>query len=94
MEPSSKAVRARVEGRVQGVSFRAWVRQEAEEAGLSGWVRNEADGSVAALIAGEAGQVDRMIATLRRGPPLASVSAVQVERAEPDPWPEGFKIRR
>ncbi|NRB17607.1 MAG: acylphosphatase [Rhodobacteraceae bacterium] len=49
---SDIALRARITGRVQGVTFRAWTRSEAEQRGLSGWVRNEPDGSVRALLIG------------------------------------------
>jgi len=33
-------------GRVQGVGFRHFVRQKANELNLGGWVRNKMDGSV------------------------------------------------
>ena len=32
------------EGRVQGVNFRGWAREQAELLGLSGWIRNRRDG--------------------------------------------------
>ena len=60
------AVRVRITGRVQGVYFRGWTRDEAARLGLDGWVRNEADGSVTALIAGpaaERGRHDRAAAS-------------------------------
>ena len=44
-----RAVRARISGTVQGVSYRVWTRGEAMRLGLTGWVRNERDGSVTAL---------------------------------------------
>jgi|APThiThiocy_cv2_1041547.scaffolds.fasta_scaffold00585_36 acylphosphatase len=63
------AVFVRIEGRVQGVGFRAWTLREARALGLAGWVRNEADGSVKARIEGRRESVDRMLERLRTGPP-------------------------
>jgi acylphosphatase len=65
-----------IRGRVQGVSFRAWAVSEAERRGLHGWVRNRADGSVEALMAGRAEEIDAMIDACRNGPPLAVVTDV------------------
>ncbi|GAB4283648.1 MAG: acylphosphatase [Roseovarius sp.] len=88
-----KAVHARITGRVQGVSFRAWTQIEAQLRGLCGWVRNEADGSVAAVLAGPAAAVDDMVRALRRGPPAAVVNAVDIRETD---WPgqERFEILR
>jgi len=89
-----KAVLARVRGRVQGVYFRGWMQAEARRRGVSGWVRNEADGSVAALIAGPAGDVEQMVAMLWQGPAAAEVVAVATEPAEAAHWPVGFEVVR
>jgi acylphosphatase len=94
MQDDHTAVLARVTGRVQGVGFRAWVRDEARILGLTGWVRNEPDGSVAALLAGSDIQVARMLEALRDGPPAASVSRVTSEPASPATPPAGFRITR
>ncbi|MDR9395312.1 acylphosphatase [Roseovarius sp. SYSU LYC5161] len=88
-----KAVHARVTGRVQGVSFRAWTEAEALARGLSGWVRNEADGAVTAVIAGPPPDVDAMLSALWDGPPAARVSDVQTSPADP-PEAADFTIRR
>jgi acylphosphatase len=69
----------RVRGRVQGVGFRYSLRDEAQRLGLAGWVRNRADGSVEALLQGDAAAVDVVVAWARRGPRAASVEAVEVE---------------
>ncbi len=81
--PETKAVQARISGRVQGVSFRAWTQVEAQGRGLSGWVRNEADGSVSTHMEGPAVEVDAMVALLHRGPPAAIVREVTVTLAPP-----------
>lgn len=72
----------RVKGRVQGVGFRYGLRREAERNGVRGWVRNRSDGSVEALVQGEADAVARVIAWARRGPPAAQVD--QLVETEPD----------
>jgi acylphosphatase len=68
-----------VHGRVQGVGFRAWTEGEAMSRDLSGWVRNRRDGTVEAVLRGEAEAVDEMLALLRRGPRSAYVSGIEVE---------------
>ncbi len=71
-----------VTGRVQGVWFRAWMREQAEARGVSGWVRNRSDGSVEAVVAGPDEAVQALIAALREGPPAAEVKEVHVTDAE------------
>ena len=66
-----------IQGRVQGVGYRVWVEGEATARGLEGWVRNRRDGSVEALFAGAEQAVAEMIASCRRGPPMARVDAVK-----------------
>ncbi|RWO27416.1 acylphosphatase [Mesorhizobium sp.] len=92
MEDGRKAVRVRLRGRVQGVSFRVWTRTEAERLGLSGWVRNEEDGSVTALIVGAEGAVSTMLDRLWKGPTRASVSSVTSQDVDAGQEPNGFRI--
>ena len=92
MSDDQTALRVRITGRVQGVSFRVWTRTEATRLGLTGWVRNERDGSVAALIAGPQIAVSAMLERFRRGPAGASVSGVETQPADADEVPVGFRI--
>ncbi len=71
-----------IQGRVQGVGYRAWVEREATARKLQGWVRNRRDGSVEALFAGPEETVADMMAACRRGPPLAKVDTVADEAAQ------------
>ena len=73
-----KTIHAIVEGRVQGVYFRDFTRQEARRLGLSGWVRNLEDGTVETLISGETALVNQMSVWLHRGSPLSRVSKVTI----------------
>ncbi len=79
-------------GRVQGVGFRDWMVTEARRLGVSGWVRNLPDGSVEALVAGDPAAVEEMLRLIRRGPPLAWVSEIVEDLAEPPATP-GFYRR-
>ncbi len=62
---------------MQGVGYRDAMRSEALRHGVSGWVRNRRDGSVEAIVQGEPGAVEAVIAWAGRGPPAARVTAVE-----------------
>ncbi|PTQ10904.1 acylphosphatase [Sphingomonas oleivorans] len=70
-----------IHGRVQGVFFRDWTVETARSLGLDGWVRNRADGSVEALVSGEAQVIARFVALCHEGPPAARVDRVEVEES-------------
>lgn len=65
-----------IEGRVQGVCFRYYARERAEELGLHGWVRNMSDGRVETVAEGERDNVDSYLEWCRTGPPSAIVRHV------------------
>jgi len=73
------AKRIRVIGRVQGVFFRAWTRDEAQTLGIDGWVRNCSDGSVEAQLEGDQEAIEELVDLMREGPPGARVEGVEVE---------------
>ncbi|MGN6848647.1 MAG: acylphosphatase [Sphingomicrobium sp.] len=78
-----KAARhVRVTGRVQGVFFRAWTREQAERLGVFGWVRNCPDGSVEAHLEGPEQRVAELFELLKRGPSGARVDKVEIEDVE------------
>ncbi len=72
------AARIIVSGRVQGVGFRFFAVDVAEELGITGWVKNLKDGRVEVEAHGVKEIVEVMIERLRQGPPGASVSNVDV----------------
>jgi acylphosphatase len=67
-----------ITGRVQGVCFRAYTRDEARSLGVKGWVRNLPDGRVEVLAKGGIDQLRALEAFCRRGPPHARVRDVEV----------------
>jgi acylphosphatase len=87
------AKRLMIEGRVQGVGYRASFANRALALGLSGWVRNRLDGSVEACVHGEVAAIEAIILWARRGPPAAQVRNVIIEdAAEAAPSDRTFKI--
>jgi acylphosphatase len=69
--------RWRIEGRVQGVFFRASTRRQAETLGLNGHAINLADGAVEVLAEGESPSLDRLETWLQKGPAAARVDRVE-----------------
>ena len=74
---STRRLRVRVEGVVQGVGFRPYVFRLATELGLNGFVLNDERG-VLVEVEGDASALDRFTERLpREAPPLAAVEHVE-----------------
>ncbi|MCU0679611.1 MAG: acylphosphatase [Planctomycetes bacterium] len=74
-----KRIILKIQGRVQGVFFRASLLEVAGELGLTGFVRNEPDGSVYAEAEGGEENLKKLAAWCRQGSPGAKVSKVDHE---------------
>ena len=81
-----------VRGRVQGVGYRFAAQDAAERHRVSGWVRNRRDGTVEALVQGDADAVAAIIDWCRRGPPAAQVTGIEVVESELEQI-AGFTLR-
>jgi acylphosphatase len=79
-----QAKRYFVSGMVQGVGFRYFTRDAAEELRISGYVRNLRDGRVEVFAMGTPQQHARLRALLERGPRFSSVSEVRQEDSVPN----------
>ena len=85
----------RISGRVQGVGFRWFVREEARRLGLSGWVTNLPGGEVEVRASGEGSSLERLRRALEVGPTGATVSEVaDVEESPAASLPYPFAIHR
>lgn len=85
-----QGVAIRVRGQVQGVGFRPFVWQVAQELGLAGQVLNDPEG---VLVLACGARVAELAAALRdRAPPLARVDAVELRAHLFDAAPVGFEI--
>jgi acylphosphatase len=80
---------------VQGVFFRASTAEFAQSLALRGRAENLPDGSVLVTAAGGAEALDRLVAWLRHGPPMARVESLEIEAIDPDSenWPAAFLAR-
>ena len=67
-----------IEGKVQGVFFRANMQRVARSLDLAGWVRNLPDGRVEAVLEGAENNMAAMLDWCRQGPPYAVVRQVEV----------------
>jgi acylphosphatase len=78
-ESHQARLHAIVEGRVQGVGFRAFVLERALELGLTGWVRNRWDGTVEVVAEGQKPVLEKLLTGLNRGPHVYTTSSVRSE---------------
>lgn len=82
-----------IEGRVQGVFFRAFTSEVAAKLGLKGWVKNLYDGRVEAVFEGHKKLIKQAIVQCRKGPPGSYVTDVQVSWGTPSGTYRGFEIK-
>lgn len=81
-EANIPCLHAIVEGRVQGVGFRAFVIRRASSLRLTGWVRNRWDGTVEVVAEGERSDLDQLVSALQRGPASSRVTKVETNWKE------------
>jgi len=68
----------KVDGKVQGVFFRATTKAKAISLGIKGWVRNESNGSVQIEAEGREAQMKQFIEWCHHGPDEAVVNGVSI----------------
>jgi acylphosphatase len=72
-----------VRGRVQGVGFRYFAQERALGDVLGGFVRNLPDGTVEAVVEGDAEAVLRFERAIRHGPSGARIEDVETDSIDP-----------
>lgn len=72
------ALHCLIEGRVQGVFFRANTCRQAKKRNITGWVRNLQDGRVEVLACGEPPALENFKTWLNQGPIGAKVTRLTV----------------
>lgn len=82
-----------VSGRVQGVSFRSFTKQNAGALGLGGFVKNLDDGRVEVIVEGRDKDIEQLVQKIREGPPRAKIDDVSVTWEEALGNFKGFDVR-
>jgi len=90
-----QSIHLEVRGRVQGVGFRWFVVEKAQQLKLAGWVRNRSDGNVEVAAAGAADALATLENALKSGPRAARVDEVRaLSPLPPEGLPQPFAIAR
>lgn len=92
-EKENYRLHAIIKGYVQGVGFRYFTRQIAQEHALTGWVRNLRDGRVEVLAEGTHGNLNQFLLKLRKGPIGADVDDINYEFSEAQGEFDTFRVR-
>jgi acylphosphatase len=87
-------VHLKINGRVQGVYFRASTVEQARRLGVTGWVMNCADSSVEVIAEGAREQLKKLISWCGSGPPGAQVEKICTEWEDSRNEFQGFFIKR
>lgn len=74
-----KANRIIIQGTVQGVFFRQFVKETADKMGLKGFVRNLTDGNVEIVVEGEGEIIERFLNIMKKGPEHSQIRNIIVE---------------
>lgn len=87
------SIRITVEGRVQKVGLRNWLKNKAVSFKVCGWVRNRNDGNVEAMLYGHEEDVKELIKLCHQGPSFAHVKRIkEFPQPELDTIPTDFSI--
>ncbi len=92
-ELSKASIHIRVWGRVQGVGFRAFVREQANYFDLSGWVRNVGRDQVEVRAEGIRESLENFLEQVKKGPSVSNVRESKVEWGEFHDEFKKFQIR-
>lgn len=88
-----KQAKINIQGKVQGVFFREFVKKAARKLNLKGYVRNMRDDSVDVVAEGDEESLNQLIAECKKGPLMAHVKNVEVEFGKPEDEFDNFYVR-
>ncbi len=74
-----KSVRVYIDGTVQGVFFRMFIKENAERQNVKGFVRNLEDGKIEVFLEGQVDGVNKMIELCKKGPKHSIIKKVEIK---------------
>lgn len=74
-----KSVRIYINGTVQGVFFREFIKENAERHNVKGFVRNLEDGRVEVFLEGDVDSVNKMIELCKKGPKHSQIRNIEIK---------------
>lgn len=89
-----KRLEMKITGRVQGVFYRSYTRDNARELGLTGYVMNKENGTVEVIAEGEKEKLDELLKRCRKGPEAAKVTEIKTNWKDAEEEFDEFNIRK
>ena len=74
-----KSVRLYIDGTVQGVFFRQFIKENAERYNVKGFVRNLEDGRIEVFLEGNIDEVKKMMEICQKGPRHSIIKKVDIK---------------
>jgi acylphosphatase len=74
-----KSVRVYINGIVQGVFFRNFIKENAERYNVKGFIRNLEDGRVETFLEGDSNDVNKMIELCKKGPKHSKIKDIEIK---------------
>lgn len=75
-----KSVRLYINGLVQGVFFRIFVKENAERYNVKGFIRNLEDKRIEVFLEGNVDDVNKMIELCKKGPRHSQIKEVKIKQ--------------
>lgn len=88
-----KTIRAKITGTVQGVFFRKFIKEQADNFGLKGHVRNLETGEIEVIAEGKDQDVNELMKICKKGPPHSVIKGVILQELNNIGF-DDFKILR
>ena len=86
-------IKGYVEGRVQGVGFRYFVKNNANQLNVAGYAKNLPDTRVEFVLQGEQAAITSLLQKINRGPSNSSVKSLESQLQDTDEHYRNFSIR-